>query len=105
MVAILRMVGIGSSNEANSVQPTAARATAALAAAIAMGLCAFFWIATAWPEGAGRQIAADITELYLLGTSLRFDTSPHRPDIGMIRAFDRKIVALLPLSECYRGSA
>lgn len=44
-----------------------------------------------------RQIAADISELYVLGTSLRFDTSPHRPDIGIIRAFDRKIVALLPL--------
>jgi uncharacterized membrane protein YccC len=45
-----------------------------------------------------RRIAADISELYLLGTSLRFDTSPHRPDIGTIRAFDRKIVALLPLA-------
>src|SRR5258707_14630308 len=44
-----------------------------------------------------RRIAADISELYVLGTSLRFDTSPHRPDIGTIRAFDRKIVALLPL--------
>src|SRR4029077_20760111 len=44
-----------------------------------------------------RRIAADISELYLLGTILRFDTSPHRPDIGTIRAFDRKIVALLPL--------
>src|SRR5215510_11166231 len=44
-----------------------------------------------------RRIAADITELYLLGTSLRFDTSPHRLDIAIIRAFDRKIVALLPL--------
>jgi uncharacterized membrane protein YccC len=44
-----------------------------------------------------RRIAADITELYMLGTSLRFDTSPHRPDIGTIRAFDRKIVGLLPL--------
>jgi uncharacterized membrane protein YccC len=44
-----------------------------------------------------RRIAADITELYLLGTSLRFDTSPHRLDIATIRAFDRKIVALLPL--------
>src|SRR5580692_92296 len=44
-----------------------------------------------------RRIAADISELYLLGTSLRFDTSPHRPDISTIRAFDRKIVALLPL--------
>jgi uncharacterized membrane protein YccC len=44
-----------------------------------------------------RRIAGDITELYLLGTSLRFDTSPQHPDIGTIRAFDRKIVALLPL--------
>jgi uncharacterized membrane protein YccC len=44
-----------------------------------------------------RRIAADISELYVLGTSLRFDTSAHRPDIGTIRAFDRKIVALLPL--------
>jgi uncharacterized membrane protein YccC len=44
-----------------------------------------------------RRIAADITELYLLGTSLRFDTSAHRPDIGTVRAFDRKIVGLLPL--------
>ena len=33
----------------------------------------------------------------MLGTSLRFDTSAHRPDISIIRAFDRKIVALLPL--------
>jgi uncharacterized membrane protein YccC len=44
-----------------------------------------------------RRIAGDITELYLLGTTLRFDTSPRHPDIGTIRAFDRKIVALLPL--------
>ena len=44
-----------------------------------------------------RRIAADITELYLLGTSLRYDTSPTHPDIGTIRAFDRRIVALLPL--------
>jgi uncharacterized membrane protein YccC len=44
-----------------------------------------------------RRIAADINELYLLGTSLRFDTSWHRPDIGIIRAFDRNLVALLPL--------
>jgi uncharacterized membrane protein YccC len=44
-----------------------------------------------------RSIAGDITELYLLGMSLRFDTSPQHPDIGTIRAFDRKIVALLPL--------
>ena len=53
--------------------------------------------ATPEAEMERRRIAADISELYLLGTSLRFDTSPHRPDIGTIRAFDRKIVALLPL--------
>jgi uncharacterized membrane protein YccC len=53
--------------------------------------------ATTQAEMERRQIAADITELYLLGTSLRFDTSPYRPDIGLIRAFDRKMVALLPL--------
>lgn len=44
-----------------------------------------------------RHIAADITELYVLGTSLPYDTSPRHPDIGTIRAFDRKVVALLPL--------
>jgi uncharacterized membrane protein YccC len=32
----------------------------ALAAAIAMGLCAFFWIATAWPEGAGAVAFAAV---------------------------------------------
>jgi uncharacterized membrane protein YccC len=53
--------------------------------------------ATPQAELERRRIAADINELYVLGTSLRFDTSPHRPDIGIIRAFDRKIVALLPL--------
>jgi uncharacterized membrane protein YccC len=53
--------------------------------------------ATPQAEMERRRIAADISELYLLGTSLRFDTSPHRPDVGIIRAFDRKIVALLPL--------
>src|SRR6202790_4244373 len=53
--------------------------------------------ATPEAEMERRRIAADISELYLLGTTLRFDTSPHRPDIGTIRAFDRKIVALLPL--------
>ena len=44
-----------------------------------------------------RRIAADISELYVLGASLRFDTSPHRPAVNTIRAFDRKMVALLPL--------
>src|SRR6185369_16499852 len=53
--------------------------------------------ATPQAEMERRRIAADISELYLLGTSLRFDTSPHRPDISTIRAFDRKIVSLLPL--------
>src|SRR6516162_591773 len=53
--------------------------------------------ATPEAEMERRRIAADISELYVLGTSLRFDTSSHRPDIGTIRAFDRKIVALLPL--------
>jgi uncharacterized membrane protein YccC len=53
--------------------------------------------ATPEAEMERRRIAADISELYLLGTSLRFDTGPHRPDISIIRAFDRKIVVLLPL--------
>jgi uncharacterized membrane protein YccC len=53
--------------------------------------------ATPQAEMERRRIAADITELYVIGTSLRFDTSPRRPDGGTIRAFDRKIVALLPL--------
>jgi uncharacterized membrane protein YccC len=50
-----------------------------------------------------RRIAADISELYLLGTGLSLDTSPHRPEIGIIRAFDRKIVALLPLVSGIEG--
>ena len=53
--------------------------------------------ATPQDEMERRRIAADISELYSLGTSLRFDTAPHRPDIGFVRAFDRKMVALLPL--------
>src|SRR6201996_7830485 len=32
-----------------------------------------------------RGIATDISELYVLGTSLRFDTSPYRPEMGIIR--------------------
>ena len=44
-----------------------------------------------------RRFAADGTELYLLGTSLRFDTSSSHPDIGTVRAFDRAVIALLPL--------
>jgi uncharacterized membrane protein YccC len=50
-----------------------------------------------------RRIAADVSELYLLGTGLRLDTSPHRPDLGIVRAFDRKIVALLPLVSGIEG--
>lgn len=53
--------------------------------------------ATPEAEMERRRIAADISELYALGTSLRFDTSPRRPDMNTIRAFDRKIVTLLPL--------
>lgn len=53
--------------------------------------------ATPEAEMERRRIAADISELYVLGTSLRFDTSPHRPDMNTIRAFDRKVVTLLPL--------
>ena len=44
-----------------------------------------------------RSIAGDITELYLLATNLPFDTSSVRPDLGIIRAYDRRIVTLLPL--------
>src|SRR6516164_9468584 len=33
----------------------------ALAAAIAMGICAFFWIATAWPEGAYAVASTAVT--------------------------------------------
>ncbi|MFZ3357432.1 MAG: FUSC family protein [Xanthobacteraceae bacterium] len=53
--------------------------------------------ATPEAEAERRKIAADISELYVLGTSMRFDTSPRRLEIGIVRAFDRKIVALLPL--------
>ena len=53
--------------------------------------------ATPQAEIERRRIAADINELYVLGTSLRFETSSHHPNIGTIRAFDRKMVALLPL--------
>jgi hypothetical protein len=33
----------------------------ALAAIVAMGICAFFWIATAWPEGAGAIAFAAVS--------------------------------------------
>ena len=54
-------------------------------------------LATPEAERERRRIAPDINELYLLGTSLPFDTSPHRPGLGIVRAFDRRLVALLPL--------
>jgi uncharacterized membrane protein YccC len=44
-----------------------------------------------------RRIAVDNSELHALGTSLPFDTSPHRPDMRIIRALDLNMVALLPL--------
>jgi uncharacterized membrane protein YccC len=44
-----------------------------------------------------RRIAVDNTELHVLGTSLRFDTSPHRPDMRIVRALDLNMVAVLPL--------
>jgi uncharacterized membrane protein YccC len=44
-----------------------------------------------------RRIAVDNTELHALGTSLRFDTSPRRPDMRIVRAFDLNMVAVLPL--------
>ena len=53
--------------------------------------------ATPQAERERRRIAADTSELYVLATSLRFDTSAHRPNLSFIRAFDRKLVALLPL--------
>src|SRR5262249_23884057 len=63
------------------------------------------WLAEALAQQASpqaemelRRIAADISELYVLGTSLRFDTSSHHPDICTIRTFDRKIVLLLRVS-------
>src|SRR6266404_4104008 len=51
--------------------------------------------ATPEAEMERRRIAADISELYLLGTSLRFDTSRLRPQ-------DRGPVAA---TECHRGSS
>jgi uncharacterized membrane protein YccC len=59
--------------------------------------------ATPEAEMERRGIAAEISELYVLSTSLRFDTAPLRPDIGVVRAFDRRIVALLPLVSSIEG--
>ena len=44
-----------------------------------------------------RRIAADITELAILGSSLPYDTASQRPNQNVIRALDERLVALLPL--------
>jgi len=44
-----------------------------------------------------RRIAADVTELAILGTNLRYDTSSRRPSRHVVRALDERLVALLPL--------
>jgi uncharacterized membrane protein YccC len=44
-----------------------------------------------------RQIAADVTELAILATSLPYDTASRRPNSKLVRAFDERLVALLPL--------
>jgi uncharacterized membrane protein YccC len=44
-----------------------------------------------------RRIAADITELAILGSSLPYDTASQRPSQTVIRALDERLVALLPL--------
>jgi uncharacterized membrane protein YccC len=44
-----------------------------------------------------RRIAADITELAILGSNLPYDTASQRPSQTVIRALDERLVALLPL--------
>ena len=44
-----------------------------------------------------RRIAADVTELAILGTNLPYDTSSRRPSRQVVRALDERLVALLPL--------
>ena len=44
-----------------------------------------------------RRIAADITELAILGLSLPYDTASQRPRQTVIRALDERLVGLLPL--------
>jgi uncharacterized membrane protein YccC len=48
-------------------------------------------------EQESRRIAADITELAILGSSLPYDTASQRPNQNVIRALDERLVALLPL--------
>jgi uncharacterized membrane protein YccC len=58
--------------------------------------------ATPQAEMERRRIAADITELYLLGTSLRFATSSGYRHDSRLRSRDRGAIAA---GERYRGSA
>ena len=44
-----------------------------------------------------RRIAADITELAILGVSLPYDTASQRPSQAVVRALDERLVGLLPL--------
>src|SRR5215469_16934595 len=63
----------------------------ALAAAIAMGLCAFFWIATAWPEGGTAVSFAAVT--CALFASLD-DPTPAQRNITMFLALCIPIVVV-----------
>jgi uncharacterized membrane protein YccC len=44
-----------------------------------------------------RRIAADITELAILGSSLPYDTAFQRPSQTVIRALDERLIGFLPL--------
>jgi uncharacterized membrane protein YccC len=44
-----------------------------------------------------RRIAADATELAILGMTLPYDTASQRPSRNLVRALDERLVALLPL--------
>lgn len=63
----------------------------ALAAAVAMGICAFFWIATAWPEGAGAVAFAAVA--CTLFASLD-DPAPTIRNIATILAFCIPVVII-----------
>jgi len=43
-----------------------------------------------------RRIAADVTELAILGRALRYDTAAQRPNQRLMRALDERLVVLLP---------
>jgi uncharacterized membrane protein YccC len=44
-----------------------------------------------------RRLAADVTDLAVLGTNLPYDTASLRPDQSVVRGLDERLVALLPL--------